>query len=121
MLMRSAAFSATVVVLCFVVPFAGLIGRKPKMKPALLATFTSVILLGLYLERYGMVAPSLHVEGQPIFTIWQPLIGFMFLGLYIGAVRWFLSTFPAMQIWQPMVDPETLEAEIAPGRSRQTA
>nr|NIW35090.1 hypothetical protein [Gemmatimonadota bacterium] len=56
------------------------------MKPGLLAFFTSIILLGLWLERYGMVAPSLHHEGDPIFTIWQPLIGCLFLGLYVGAV-----------------------------------
>lgn len=112
------AYSATVVVLCFVIPFAGLIGRKPKMKPGLLATFASVILLGLWLERYGLVAPSLHHEGDPIFTIWQPLIGLMFLGLYVGAIRWFLQTFPAMQVWQPMIDPETVEAELEPAGSR---
>jgi hypothetical protein len=108
-------FSVLVIVLCFIVPFAGLIGRKPKMKPALLAFFTSVILVGLWLERYALVAPSLHHEGDRVFTMWQPLIGLMFLGLYIGAVRWFLSTFPAMQVWQPMVDPETLEAEWPAG------
>lgn len=106
------AYSTLVIVLCFIVPFAGLIGRKPKMKPALLATFTTIILFGLWLERYGMLAPSLHHEGDPIFTIWQPLIGLMFLGLYMGAVRWFLTTFPVVQIWQPMVDPETVEAEL---------
>ena len=105
-------FSATVIVLCFVVPFAGLIGRKPKMKPPLLAFFTSVILFGLWLERYAMLAPSLHHAGEPIFSIWQPLIGLLFLGLYLGAVRWFLGTFPAIQVWQPMVDPETVEAEL---------
>ncbi len=105
-------YSLLVIVLCFVVPFAGLLGRKAKMKPKLLALFTSVIVLGLWLERYGMLAPSLWHEGDPLFTIWQPLIGCMFLGLYLGAVRWFLSTFPAMQIWQPMVDPETVEAEV---------
>ena len=105
-------YSALVIVLCFVIPFAGLLGRKAKMKPRLLAFFTSVIVVGLWLERYGMVAPSLWHEGDPIFTIWQPLIGCMFLGLYLGAVRWFLSTFPAMQVWQPMVDAETIEAEL---------
>jgi hypothetical protein len=104
-------FSTMVVLMCFVVPFAGLIGRKPKMKPVLLGTLTTEILLALWFERYGMVAPALWHQGQPIFTIWQPLIGCMFLGLYIGVIRWFLSTFPAMQIWQPMVDPESLEAE----------
>ena len=108
-------YSATVVVLCFVVPFAGLIGRKPKMKPALLAFFTTVILTGLWMERYGMVAPSLWHEGDPIYSIWQPLIGLFFLGLYLGAVRWFLTTFPVIQVWQPMVDPETVEAEIHVG------
>ena len=98
--------------LCFIVPFIGLIGRKPKMKPRIYAFFASIIMLGLWLERYGMVAPSLHHEGDPIFTIWQPLIGLLFAGCYLGAVRWFFQTFPAIQIWQPMVDPETLEAEL---------
>jgi hypothetical protein len=105
-------YSTFTIVVAFVVPFIGLVGRKGKMKPVLLAFFTSVVLFGLWLERYGMLAPSLHREGDPVFTIWQPLIGLMFLGLYLGAVRWFLSTFPAMQIWQPMVDPESLEAEL---------
>jgi hypothetical protein len=105
-------YSTITIVLCFLVPFIGLIGRKPKMKPRIYGFFASIIMLGLWLERYGMVAPSLHHEGDPIFTIWQPLIGCMFLGLYLGSVRWFFSTFPVVQIWQPMVDPETLEAEL---------
>ncbi|MEM7416956.1 MAG: hypothetical protein AAF389_15720 [Gemmatimonadota bacterium] len=105
-------FSTLAVCLCFVVPFIGLIGRKPKMKPPIYGFFACVIMLGLWLERYGMVAPSLHHEGDPIFTIWQPLIGLLFLGLYLGAVRWFFHTFPVIQIWQPMVDPESLEAEL---------
>lgn len=105
-------FSLLVIVLCFLVPFVGLIGRKAKLKPKILAFFAMVIMVGLWLERYGLVAPSLWHEGDPVFTIWHPLIGCMFLGLYLGAVRWFLSTFPAMQLWQPMVDPESVEAEM---------
>jgi len=105
-------YSTLTILLCFVIPFVGLIGRKPKMKPRIYGTFASVIMAGLWLERYGMVAPSLHHEGDPIFTIWQPLIGLMFAGVYLGSIRWFLSTFPVIQIWQPMVDPETLEAEL---------
>ncbi|MBU00216.1 MAG: hypothetical protein CME14_02760 [Gemmatimonadetes bacterium] len=107
--------SGLVILLCFVIPFAGLIGRTPKTKPVLLAFFTSIILVGMWLERYVMLAPSLHHRGDPVFTIWQPLIGLMFLGLYLGSVRWFLATFPAIQVWQPMVDPETREAEIPVG------
>ena len=108
-------YSTLVVVLCFLVPFIGLIGRQPKMRPPIYSFFAMVIMVGLWLERYGLVAPSLHHEGDPIFTIWQPLIGCMFLGLYLGSVRWFLSTFPAIQVWQPMVDPESLEAELPAG------
>lgn len=105
-------FSTLTIVLCFIVPFIGLIGRKPKMKPRIYGFFASIIMLGLWLERYGMVAPSLHHEGDPIFTMWHPLIGLLFAGLYLGSVRWFFQTFPVMQLWQPMVDPETLEAEL---------
>ena len=98
-------------VLCFVIPFAGLIGRKPKMTPWLLRLFATVILVGLWLERYLMVVPSIH-DGDPTITLWEPLIGLFFLGLFLWSVRWFLSTFPALQMWQPMVEPEMLEAEI---------
>ncbi len=45
--------------LCFVVPFAGLIGRKAKMTPWILRLFATVILVGLWLERYLMVVPSI--------------------------------------------------------------
>jgi hypothetical protein len=105
-------FSTLALVLLFLVPFVGLMGRMPKIKPLSYTIVASSLVFGLWLERYGLIAPSLHHEGDPIFTIWQPLIGLMFLGLYLGSVRWFLSTFPVIQVWQPMVDPETLEAEL---------
>ena len=112
--------------LCFIVPFAGLLGRRPKMKPLTLGLFTAVILLGLWLERYLLIAPSLHEAGDPAFPWFHPLIGLMFAGLFLFSVRWFLSTFPVIQVWQPAAPPEMLEAERAdlpsPGSSdRQTA
>ena len=106
--------STLAIVMVFVVPFAGLIGRRPKMKPALLATFATISLVGLWLERYILIAPVFYHEGDPALPLWQPLIGLMFLGLWLGAVRWFLQTFPAIQIWQPMADPEALEIEHPP-------
>jgi hypothetical protein len=97
--------------LCFVVPFAGLIGRKAKMTPWTLRLFATVILVGLWLERYLMVVPSIY-DGNPTITVLEPAIGFLFLALFLGSVRWFLSTFPAVQIWQPMVEAESVEAEV---------
>lgn len=106
-----ATLTVITLVLCFVIPFAGLIGRKAKMTPWLLRTFTTVILVGLWLERYLMVVPSIH-DGNPTISIWEPLIGLMFLGLFLMSVRWFWSTFPVLQMWQPMVEPEMMEMEV---------
>ena len=103
--------SAAVVVLCFVLPFAGLLGRKPKVTPPILATFTGIILVGLWLEKYVMVVPSLH-HGEGVFSWWVPAIGLGFLGLFVLSVRWFLSTFPVIQLWRPMVEAELVEAEV---------
>lgn len=105
-----AFLSLSAILLCFVIPFAGLLGRKPKMTPWSLRLFVSVILIGLWLERYLMVVPSLH-DGHPPITFLEPAIGLMFLGIFLGSVRWFLSSFPIVQVWQPMVEGELLEAE----------
>lgn len=103
--------SALTFVLCFVVPFVGLLGLKAKLTPWILRLFTTVILIGLWMERYLMVVPSIH-DGDPTITLLEPAIGLLFLGLFLWSVRWFLSTFPAVQIWQPMVEPESFEAEV---------
>ena len=76
------------------------------------ASFRAVVGVGLWWGRDGLVVLSRGHEVEEDFLIWQRLVGCMFLGLYLGAVRLFLSTFPAMQLWQPMVDPEVFEAEL---------
>jgi len=104
--------SLLVIVLCFVVPFAALIGRKPKMTPNWLAGVAALALTGLWLERFLLIAPSLHEEGTATLTLWEPLIGLGFLGLFAGVVLWFFSTFPVIQIWQPKPDPEMVDSEL---------
>jgi len=103
--------SVTVLVLCFIVPFIGLIGRARKINPTSLGIFTGIILVGLWLERYVVLAPSVHHEGDPVFGIWHPLIALLFAGPFLFALRWFWSTFPLIQAWQPMSPPESIEAE----------
>jgi hypothetical protein len=106
--------SVVAIVLCFVVPFAGLLGRKAKMTPWTLQLFGSVVLVGLWLERYLMVVPSIH-EGGATLTWREPVIGLLFLGAFLFSVRWFLTTFPAVQVWQPPSEPESVEAEMREG------
>ena len=103
--------SLLVLFLCFIFPFAGLIGKRPKMNPGWLAGMACVILVGQWLWQYVMVVPALH-HGGPAISVWEPAIGLLFLGLLIFAVRRFLETHPVIQVWQPMVDPESLESEI---------
>ncbi len=107
--------SLLVITLCFFLPFATLIGRQAKMYAGWLGSIALLALIGLWLERFLLVAPSLHVEGTPTLTIWEPLIGLGFLGLFALSVRWFLATFPVIQLWQPEVEPEMHEAEVAVG------
>ncbi|MSR22842.1 MAG: hypothetical protein EXR92_04755 [Gemmatimonadetes bacterium] len=107
--------SLLVIVLCFVVPFASLIGRAPKKRPGWLGAICVLILGGLWLERFLLIAPSLHQPGQATITFWEPLIGLGFLGLFGTAVRWFLVTFPIIQLWQPKPLPEMTEAELPVG------
>jgi hypothetical protein len=107
------SYSLTVVVLCFLVPFAGLIGRKAKMTPISLQILTGIILFGLWSERYFLVAPSILPGYESTNMTYHLLTGVGFLGLFLLSIRWFLSTFPMLQIWQPPLAPEMLESEIA--------
>ena len=105
------ALSALAIVFCFIVPFAGLLGRAPKLDPRWLGGFTTVILGGLWLERYLLVAPSLWHEGDPVFPWYHPVIALGFLGVFLGSLRWAWSTFPVLQMWQAPTPAEMLEAE----------
>jgi hypothetical protein len=106
-------WSALLIVMCFVIPFAGLIGRKAKMTPVVFRAVAVVLLAGLWLEKHLMVAPSIRSSDTPTLGLTELLVTLMFLGIFLYAVRWFLSTFPLIQVWQPMVDPETFEVEMA--------
>jgi hypothetical protein len=112
--------SALTIVLCFVVPFAGLLGRKSKLNPKTLSIFSSVILFGLWLERYMLVAPSIHHEGDSVFPFWHPMIACLFAGAMVWSVRWFLDTFPAIQVWQAPVPMEFMESERLAGGHHET-
>lgn len=106
-------YSLTVVILCFLIPFAGLIGRKAKMTPITLQLLTGVILFGLWNERYFLVTPSIVPSYESGAMLYHLLTGVGFLGLFMMSARWFLSTFPMLQIWQPVQAPEMVEVELA--------
>lgn len=106
-----APLSLVALFLCFFIPFAGLLGRRPKLKPFTLGLFTGTILLGLWLKSWLLIAPSLYHEGDPVFPWYHPLVAVGFLGLLLFSIRWFWTTFPVIQAWHPAHPPEMFEAE----------
>jgi len=107
-------FSLFVIVTCFVIPFAGLIGKAPKKSTKWLAFMTMTILFGLWCERYWLIAPTLQTSGYDATNmIFQLGIGIGFLGLFMASVHWFFNTFPIIQVWQPPQFEETHEQELA--------
>lgn len=111
--------SAIVILMCFVVPFAGLIGRKAKMTPWFLRLIALIALGGLWLEKHLMVAPSIRDHETGILGLTEFSLFFLFLGIFLLSVQGFFRSFPVIQLWQPKADPEALEMEsLTPERER---
>ena len=107
-------YIAQLVGIClFLIPFFGLLGVMTKRTPRLLATLAIISLVGLYLERYLLVYPSLWIGAERLPLSWQePAIGMLFAGLLLGALTWFASRFPMLQLWQPATEIELQGVEL---------
>jgi hypothetical protein len=96
----------------FVIPFGGLIGVAPKKAPATLAMFALLSFVGLWLERYLIVIPSISPLSGPTFGL--PEIGptVAFLGLFLLAYGWFARRYPMLSPRLAMI---SLEKEATQG------
>ncbi|HKJ93336.1 MAG TPA: hypothetical protein VJ957_09210 [Longimicrobiales bacterium] len=93
----------------FIVPFFALLGVKPKTTPTIAAFMASVVLIGLWTERYILVYPTLYPHASGIPLGYQEVgIGLGFLGIVIACLGWFQKTFPMLQIWQPATEIELM-------------
>lgn len=85
-------------ILIFALPFAFLLGRKPKMRPGWLAFVAALILVGFWIERYNLVAPSVW-DGEALPLGWPELsISIGFLGLFGLCYALYASTFPKLPV-----------------------
>lgn len=86
-----------VVVLVFLLPFFGLVARPPKKVPAILGFFATLALVGIWLERFMIVVPSIaEPTGHLPLGIPEIGIGLGFMGLFLAAYLWFVSSFPLL-------------------------
>jgi len=98
----------TVFCLVFVIPFIGLLGETPKKYPPTLLGFALVSLVGIWLERYLEIVPSINHGAGPAIGI--PEIGttLFFAGLFLLSWAWFAARYP---IISPRLAADALERE----------
>ncbi|MEJ2504501.1 MAG: hypothetical protein P8177_14525, partial [Gemmatimonadota bacterium] len=105
--------SLVVLFTLFVLPFFGLLGVKPKKTPGIMGTIAALSLLGLWVERYLLVYPTLYPDVDTlVFGLTEIGAALAMLGLLIAALAWFGSRFPMLQVWQPASEVELLGVEV---------
>ena len=93
-----------VVMMVFFVPFVGLLSRAVKSHARALSVVSLVVMIGLWLERFVLVSPSIwHLPGIPLGII-ELLITSGVFGLFVVCYTLFLQTFPALVISDPRLD-----------------
>lgn len=97
-----APFGWVVLFSCYVVPFGVLLSRKVKMKPVRMAFLSMLILAGIWLERWILVAPALWKEKGIPLGIPEILITAGFLGLVLLCIVWFFSRYPVLPVSDPI-------------------
>jgi len=94
--------------LVFLVPFVGLLGARPKKYPPTLVAFALVSLVGIWLERYLEIVPSVNHGAGPAIGVPEIGTGLFFAGLFLLSWAWFAGRYP---IISPRLAADTLERE----------
>ncbi len=87
----------TVGYMVWLIPFLGLLNSHTKKNPVTLSLFSLCVLVGMWLERFILVMPSLKRSAM---ILHAPELGVTlgFLGLFGFAVQNFLSRHPAVRV-----------------------
>ncbi|MFQ6132394.1 MAG: NrfD/PsrC family molybdoenzyme membrane anchor subunit [Armatimonadota bacterium] len=88
-------YGYVVLVLGYLGPFFLLLLREVKHNRRILATVSVVVILGMWLERYLLVVPTLQPEGASPGLV-DVLVGLGLAGALVGSAGLFLSRYPAL-------------------------
>ena len=112
-----AALAWTVLIVLFIVPFLILVFRKVKLEPVLLASISIWILIGIWLEKFLLVTPSMLKSKSLPLGIFEVLITLGWLGLFGFCVCSFLQKYPVLAVSDPMLavalEPEKEKVRLA--------
>jgi hypothetical protein len=92
----------TILALIFIAPLLGLLRRKNKMNPIVIVIISAMILAGMWLERFILVAPSIWKEEKLPFGLLEVLITAGFLGIMALSLMIFLRRVPLLPISDPL-------------------
>jgi Ni/Fe-hydrogenase subunit HybB-like protein len=92
----------TVLIACYVFPFAVLLSRKIKTKLGPMLALSTLILSGIWLERLLLVAPSLWTADHLPLGMIEVAVTAGFLGLMTLCVILFLERFPVLPVGDPL-------------------
>jgi len=96
----------------FVIPFSVLLNRRIKLKRSPMIVLTTVILTGMWLERFMLVAPSIwSFDFLPIGLL-EMLITAGFFGLVALCVLLFLKRVPLIPVSDPLLQEAIASGEI---------
>lgn len=97
-----------VFLLVFLIPFIGLLGVKPKMFAPTMVGFAVVSLVGVWLERYLEIVPSINHGTGPAIGVPEVGMALLFGGLFLLSWAWFAGRYP---IISPRLAADALERE----------
>lgn len=92
----------------FLIPFIGLLGEKPKKFGPTMIGFALVGLLGIWLERYYEIVPSVNHGAGPAIGLPEAGMALFFGGLFLLSWAWFAGRYP---IISPRLAADALERE----------
>ncbi len=95
-----------VLVVCFLLPFLVLLSREVKRRPAGLSAVCGLVVVGMWLERYVLVVPSVWEENWVPFGLLEVLITLGFFSAAALSYLLFLRTVPLLPGSQPARAPE---------------
>jgi hypothetical protein len=87
----------TVFAICFIGPFLILINKKIKTIPAGMITICSIVIIGMWLEHFLLIAPALYPHSSALPLSWIDLgVALGFVGLLVWALSVYFKQFPEL-------------------------
>jgi hypothetical protein len=85
----------TVFGICFIAPFLILLNKKIKTAPAAMIVICSVVIIGMWLEHFLLIAPAFYPHADALPLSWVDAgVGMGFLGLLAVTLTYYLHQFP---------------------------